>query len=160
MERPTISPERFWPKVKKGPGCWLWIGAKYSTGYGAFFAFPKRNRAKNRNILAHRASVILHGRKIPRGFCIDHLCKNKSCVNPAHLRVVTKAINNTENHGGPCEINRLKTHCKRGHEFTKENIYSGQDKSRRCRACILSSPSYLKKFPVRRKNQERIWFNK
>lgn len=89
MPRTKISPEtRFWGKVKKGPDCWIWQGTILSNGYGIFsISSTPYNRQ-----LAHRYSYILH--KGPIENHIDHLCRVRNCVNPAHLEDVTQAENN------------------------------------------------------------------
>jgi hypothetical protein len=74
-------------------GCWEWTGAKMPTGYGHF-----------QGTTAHRASYEMFVGPIPEGLHVDHLCMNKSCVNPAHLEPVTPAENNRRAHevnGGP-----------------------------------------------------------
>lgn len=81
---------RFWQKVQKqsGSGCWEWVGGRNRAGYGRFSIArtPK---------LAHRISYEWsHGQSIPPGMSIDHVCHNTSCVNPAHLRLATHALNN------------------------------------------------------------------
>jgi len=79
---------RLWPKVKKDcpNGCWEWTGSKRPQGYGRF-------RFNNRVTAAHRFSYeLIHG-VIPDSMEIDHICLNKSCVNPAHLRIATHSDN-------------------------------------------------------------------
>ena len=73
---------RFNAKVQKTESCWLWIGAKKATGYGNLH-WGGQTR------LAHRVSYEIAVGPIPDGMTIDHLCGNTSCVNPAHMEVVT-----------------------------------------------------------------------
>jgi hypothetical protein len=73
--------ERFWAKVKKGAGCWVWTGAVTTTGYGVF---QKGRRGENLH-KAHRFSYEIHHGEIPSGSLILHSCDNKLCVNPSHL---------------------------------------------------------------------------
>lgn len=82
---------RFWSKVRKTESCWNWT-AGTSIGYGAFWDGQKMNKC-------HRISYELLVGPIPKGMVIDHICHNKLCVNPEHLRVATIKQNN-ENHNG------------------------------------------------------------
>lgn len=106
--------------------CWLWTGAQDRKGYGNFTV------ARNKTNKAHIFSYYLHIGSIPKGLQVDHECNNPSCVNPYHLRLLTGTKNN-ERSNSPSAINKRKTHCCRGHEFSDENtkLY----KSRRI--CII-----------------------
>lgn len=81
--------ERFEEKVEKSDGCWEWTASKYPSGYGAIFV-------EGRCQSAHRIAYELSIGPIPEGMQIDHMCHNRSCVNPGHLRAVTNK-QNTEN---------------------------------------------------------------
>ena|SRR5690242_15659711 len=86
--RPSVE-QRFWLKVKKSAtsDCWIWIGGKCPAGYGRFFALGCL-------VPAHRFSYELHfGKSVPAQLDLDHLCRNKSCVNPNHLEPVTRKVN-------------------------------------------------------------------
>src|SRR6266850_8435097 len=108
--------ERFMEKVTIDiSGCWLWQGAKHPKGYGSFHAGPKQHGAG-----AHRVAWELCRGPIPEGLTIDHLCKVKHCVNPAHLEPVT-ARENTLRSDNPAMQNARATHCVDGHEWTAEN---------------------------------------
>lgn len=74
--------------VEDENACWNWIGALNSKGYGCI-----STGGKNKNGLVHRVSYELHVGPIPDGLTIDHLCRNKVCVNPAHLEPVTIRTN-------------------------------------------------------------------
>lgn len=129
--RPRIPLEdRFWPKVHKTESCWIWMGTRNEQGYGHM----KLRRGVNEayTAMAHRVSVELHGRTIPPGMQVDHLCRNRRCVNPAHLDIVTPAENTRRSAG-----NASKTHCKYGHAFAGTNLFIDRNGThRRCRICM------------------------
>ena len=93
---------RFWAKVEKTDGCWLWTGCLQSEGYGQV-------RLWGRALYTHRVSYELANGPIPVGLHIDHLCRVRRCLNPAHLEAVTHAEN----------VRRaMASHCKLGHPFS------------------------------------------
>lgn len=119
--------KRFWGKVRKTLGCWMWTGSISKGGYGNFCVGAKQYKP-------HRISFVLAKGTIPLGLCLDHVCRNRSCVNPKHIRIVTRGRNAIENSTSPAAINAKKTHCIRGHELTGENLQA-QNGGRQCRAC-------------------------
>jgi len=121
--------EYFWSHVDKTTDCWLWTGSKHNEGYGRI-----RTRRPPRNLMAHRVSYEINVGPIPKGLTIDHLCRNKGCVNPKHLESVTNIENIMRGNGLPVRNSR-KTHCVRGHEFTPENIRRNPNRLNR-RLCI------------------------
>jgi hypothetical protein len=127
---PTARPlaDRLWEKVDKTATCWNWT-ASTSSGYGQIRLGPTF-------LKAHRVSYELLVGPIPDGLTLDHLCRNRRCVNPAHLDPVPIAVNIRRGLVGSWE--RAKTHCKNGHPFDEENTRLTLDRGkrhRRCRAC-------------------------
>lgn len=134
---PDVVPPRFWAKVRKTDTCWLWIGGKNHYGYGSF---QTRRGDGWFAAQAHRVAYEALVGPIPDGLTIDHLCRNRACVNPAHMEPVTRGENVLRGESAAATHAR-KTHCKYGHEFTPENTYTppGRD-VRMCRACIRERP--------------------
>lgn len=123
--------ERFMDKFVPEPnsGCWLWTGALYTQGYGSFWDGAK-------SVRAHRFAYEYFVGPIPDGLMTDHLCRVRCCINPKHLELVTPR-ENTLRGISFAAVNSKLTHCKRGHELTKENtrIYPVGGVWRRCRIC-------------------------
>lgn len=118
---------RFWSKVRKGNGCWEWIGAKTPLGYGRI---KVSKNARN----AHRIAYRLLIGEIPEGADIDHLCRNPACVNPQHLEAVSHRTNVLRGNGSPVQRNAYVTHCGNGHLFDLFNTYFYGHR-RHCRVC-------------------------
>jgi hypothetical protein len=85
-KHPQTLAQRFLCKVQKTSTCWWWKGAKIGTGYGTILV-------GKRTELAHRAAYEMFVGPIPAKMQIDHICSNKACVNPEHLRLATHSQN-------------------------------------------------------------------
>ena len=131
--------KRFWSKVdkngpwalyRKSPGkCWVWTAYIDKNGYGTF-------KVRKNSVLAHRLSFITN-KHLPFDFLVvDHLCRNRSCVNPDHLESVTSRVN-TIRGVSPAANNSSKFNCSRGHKLDFPNLVPSSIKKgkRDCLAC-------------------------
>lgn len=143
LVRPLTAKQaaRFWPKVdKNGPvpaarpelgPCWLWTAALWGGGYGAFGI---RVGGKSRTHNAHRLSYGMLVGPIPHGLVLDHLCRVRHCVNPAHLDPVTDRINILRG-ASPFAKKARQFVCLAGHPFDEANTYVNRNGTRHCHAC-------------------------
>lgn len=133
--------ERFWAKVEKSDGCWMWAGYRDRDGYGKFVLVTPESC----EWMAHRASWTLANGPIPKGMTVDHLCFQPGCVRPDHLRLLTHSENSRN------QRRATKTHCIHGHEYTPENTMRRADNGTRfCRTChyIAKTKAYHAKKEV------------
>ena len=117
----------FWLKVdvRDAAECWAWQQSTGSHGYGQTWdGITVR--------LAHRVAwAVWHDSQLPEGMTVDHACRNRICVNPAHLRLMTNKENASMNG------NSRRTHCPRGHPYDNANTYRRPITGHRlCRACV------------------------
>jgi hypothetical protein len=112
-------------------GCWTLAGRSYN-GY-------RHVKIDGKSAIAHRAVYTLIVGPIPDGLQLDHLCRNRACVNPAHLEPVT-ARQNTLRSAAPSAVNAAKTECIKGHPFDDANtILRRGGQARACRECCLAA---------------------
>ena len=127
----TIS----WTSFYNGEPCWLWFGATNHDGYGIVIVYPSPFSVHSKvTIYAHRMSYESYVGPIPKNYTLDHLCRIRRCVNPAHLEAVPHIVNVMRGIH-PTTINKAKTHCKRGHLLTGKNLIEHKDGRRECRTC-------------------------
>lgn len=147
--------DRLWPKVNKngpvptikpelGP-CWIWLGSKNEKGYGRISAGGRGLSPRKAHAVAYE---LLRG-PIPKGKELDHLCRNRACVNPAHLEPVT-GLENWKRGVSVTALNYRKTHCKNGHPFSGKNLYLYADGGRACVRCRILG---LRRFRERKRQR-------
>lgn len=118
--RKRTETERFWEKVEKTENCWNWTASLRGDGYAQFFRNGQIPCYGHRWVYEHTIGPI------PDGLFLDHLCRNRRCVNPWHLEPVTKKVNSLRG--------LRKPYCKRGHRFDGDNVIWSKDR-RQCRKC-------------------------
>jgi len=126
-QRPPLE-VRFWRKVEKTETCWNWCGSTNKvTGYGQI-------QINGRPELVHAVSYKLAGKIIPEGLELDHICRNRVCVNPKHLQPVTHR-DNVLRGINICATKAKVTHCPQGHPYDLFNTYHRPDGGRDCKIC-------------------------
>lgn len=115
--------------VVKENGCWEWSVLDRRTGYGALSLKHKKHRA---HVFCYKLFV----GPIGFGMVLDHLCRNKLCINPDHLEPVTPKVNTLRGTSFSAK-NSIKTHCPKGHPLSGENLWVSTNGRRRrhCREC-------------------------
>lgn len=113
---------RFWTKVDRTQTCWLWTGAVNDSGYGVILGPDSKHL-----VYAHRVAYEKLVGPVPEDKQLDHLCRVRRCVNPAHVEPVTHLENIQRG-------TRARTHCRRGHEYNPTNTYY-YPSGRQCKLC-------------------------
>lgn len=132
--------------VDERTGCWNWIASCQPSGYGQMTV--EKAPSVPTVTTAHRISFEVFVGPIPEDLTVDHLCRNRRCVNPAHLEVVTNKENILRG-TSPVAINKRKTHCPKGHPLSGRNIAFAKSGSRICRAC---KRDWNKRYKYRRRH--------
>ncbi len=127
MKSLAALPSHVASRVTTDSECWIWLGSRSTKGYG-------RVSVSGRTQQAHRVVYEALVGPIPEGLQLDHLCRNRSCVNPAHLEPVT-CSENIRRGVNLAAYRAAQTHCLRGHEFTPENTRLKPQGWRVCRTC-------------------------
>ena len=128
----NLSPSYFTRRSIPEPnsGCTLWLGA-LNRGYGVIYI---RRKTQVRALRAHRVAYELDKGPIQEGLVLDHLCRNRACINPTHMEPVTVGENVLRGVGLAAQ-NAKKMECLRGHVFDEANTYHRRNGWRGCRAC-------------------------
>ena len=130
---PPDRTDRFWARVDKSGVCWAWKGAPDSKGYGRF----NLGTPEGHGTLAHRVAWTAMRGPIPDGLHVDHVCRNRMCVRPSHLELVTPGENTRRGNTGIVSTRRqrAKTQCPHGHPYDAENTKVTKAGRRCCRTC-------------------------
>lgn len=121
--------ERFIAKIDFSENCWTWTN-KLDNGYGRFWL-------NNKLELSHRFAWLIWAGQIPANKQLDHLCRNRACVNPAHLEPVSIKENVLRGLGTSAQ-NARKIECSKGHQLTGYNLYLRKNGARACRTCSVN----------------------
>lgn len=131
-----VGPESLINRLKNNcidvDGCWIWQRSLTSKGYAKVKTGSRTDNTR-KTAIAHRLMYELLVGEIPANHELDHLCKQRNCINPDHLEPVLHRENVLRGNG-LAGMNARKTHCKQGHEYTESNTRMYGNK-RRCRAC-------------------------
>lgn len=132
----VIPPLAWLDKVHIEPtGCWSHENKLNTEGYNVISG---RRQGGPKMLKAHRVMYEWLVGPIPEGLQIDHLCRNRWCLNPSHMEPVTNRENGCRG-VGPCAVNARKTHCpKCGRPLAHPNLFVERDGGRRCRSCRMA----------------------
>lgn len=142
-----IYEARLWSKASRNEetGCLEWQAYVMPNGYATMSYYKKTT-------VAHRLALKFSGREIPEGMWVDHLCRNRRCINPDHLDIVTPR-ENTLRGVGPDILRKRRAsvvECPQGHAYSPENTYTSKSGKRHCKTCAKSRHKARIKTPERK----------
>lgn len=140
--------ERFSTKftINGETGCWEWTAARNARGYGIM----RPGKTGPTSGLAHRISYEIHVGEVPAGLQLDHLCRVRHCVNPAHLEPVTNRENGLRGDAG--KLQREKTQCKHGHPLSGSNLYVYTVAGVPHRGCVQCRRGAVSRYKAKRRS--------
>lgn len=144
-QRGLTVEERFWNKVNKTSSCWLWTASLVQgSGYGSF------TPASRQRVNAHRWAYEQLVGPVPKGMQLDHLCRVRSCVNPAHLEAVPPIINVRRGTSPGAEALR-RSLCRMGHPYSQWGVLRAGR-----RVCRLCRAAYCRAYQARSNKSEPV----
>lgn len=141
-----------WISVRDETGCWNWIGGTNRAGYGVTSAGGKRRSA-------HRIIYKMLGGELEDDLTLDHLCRNRCCVNPEHLEPCTLEENVSRGWIADRDRpnrNREKAVCAKGHLYDEENTSYGTKGERRCKTCMRERKVIARRSEERSEREREI----
>lgn len=146
--------QNFLNKIRLSNGCWDWVASLSVKGYGLF-------KLNGKTVKAHRVSYELFKGEIPKGLQIDHLCRNRKCVNPSHLEAVTARINVLRGETITAKAFRT-TKCPLGHPYSMYNTWFDNRGHRNCKICktekrnLPEQKAYQKSYQKQYREQAKL----
>lgn len=132
-------------------GCLMWTGRLTSCGYGSVTIMQAGYPVAT--FSAHKVSYELARGRVPDGLVLDHLCRNRACIEPSHMEPVSQRENIMRSPIAQGALNAAKTHCAQGHEYSPENTYlyvSGPPRATTMRVCKTCRAEWSRKRHARK----------